>query len=491
MAAQLGRLVAPDKAHVLTAEQVGAVAAIVTSRRRLDVLVGAAGTGKSTAMAAVRAAWEAQYGPGTVVGLAPSAAAAEVLADAVGVPTENTAKWIAESQRSPERRKALEGYAAKLAHAYPCVATRQLQQRARAEHAEYRRWSLRAGQLVIIDEASMAATTDLDHITTQARRAGAKVLLVGDWAQLSPVQAGGAFKLLTDDRGPDAPTLHDVHRFTHEWERDATLQLRLGNSDVADTYLAHGRVQFGDREDVLDLLFDAWRTDTEAARASLMLAADTQTVNDLNRRARAHRIRTGQVAADGLQLSDGSTVGVGDLVVTRLNQRALTTGRGWVKNGDDWVVTATGQDGSLQVKGPGGRAAAVLPADYVRQHVELGYASTAHRAQGRTVDTAHACVGATTLRETLYVMASRGRESNLLYIDTAHEPDSPSAHDKPERIEPVEVLQKVIATSGADLAAREVRRQERARLRQTSHATQRLNPALHHPPGPDQLGREI
>ena len=267
VATQLGDSSRPTRTQLLTAEQVGAVAAIVTSRRRLDVLVGAAGTGKSTAMAAVRAAWEAQYGPGTVVGLAPSAAAAEVLADAVGVPTENTAKWIVENQRTPERRKALEGYAAKLAYAYPCVATRQLQQRARAEQAVYRRWSLQAGQLVIIDEASMAATTDLDHITAQARQAGAKVLLVGDWAQLSPVQAGGAFKLLADDRGQDAPTLHDVHRFTHNWERDATLQLRLGNPDVAETYLTHGRVQSGDREDMLDLLFDAWATDTRAGRS--------------------------------------------------------------------------------------------------------------------------------------------------------------------------------------------------------------------------------
>ena len=70
----------------------------------------------------------------------------------------------------------------------------------------------------------------------------------------------------------------------------------------------------------------------------------------------------------------------------------------------------------------------MLPADYVREHVELGYASTAHRAQGRTVDTAHAYVTATTLREPLYVMATRGRESNRLYIDTAHEPDSATAH---------------------------------------------------------------
>lgn len=228
VAARLGQLVAPGKNHVLSAEHATAVAAIVTSGRALDVLVGPAGSGKSSAMAVVRSAWEAQYGRGSVVGLAPSAAAAEVLGDAVGVPTENTAKWIAENRRSPERAETLREYADRLAMAYPSVATRQLQLRAKAALVEHWRWSLVRGQLVIIDEASMAATKDLDHITTHAREVGAKVLLVGDWAQLSPVQAGGAFKLLADDRGTDAPTLHDVHRFTHDWDATPLCNCALG-----------------------------------------------------------------------------------------------------------------------------------------------------------------------------------------------------------------------------------------------------------------------
>ena len=460
VAVQLGRMVAPGMGHVLAAEQATAVAAIITSGRCLDVLVGPAGTGKSTTMATVRAAWEAEHGVGSVVGLAPSAAAAEVLADAVGVPTENTAKWIAENQRTLDRRKALEGYAAKLAGAYPGLASRRLEERARAEYAKYRRWSLARGQLVIVDEASLAATKDLDHITAHARQIGAKVLLVGDWAQLSPVQAGGAFKLLADDRGPDAPTLHEVHRFAHEWERDASLQLRLGNTDVADTYMAHERVESGAREDMLDLIFDAWRSDTKAGRSSLMLAADTQTVADLNIRARIHRIGSGQVTAGGVGIADGTTAGVGDVIVTRLNQRALTTGRGWVKNGDDWIVRQVRDDGSLEVGRAGDWATVVLPADYVRQHVELGYASTAHRAQGRTVDTAHAYLSAGTAREPLYVMATRGRETNRLYLDTAHEPEAASAHGQPDRAEPIDMLQKVIAASTAEVSATEVRRRE-------------------------------
>lgn len=465
VALRLGRMVAPGKEHALSAEQAHAVATVVTSGRRLDVLVGAAGTGKSTTMAGVRAAWEAEHGAGSVVGLAPSAAAAEVLADAVGVPTENTAKWISEHRSLPEREARLRQYAARLASAYPSPATRQLQLQARTELAAYRRWALRRGQLVIVDEASMAATKDLDHITTAATHAGAKVLLVGDWAQLSPVQAGGAFKLLADAAGPGVATLQDVRRFRHGWERDATLRVRVGDTTVAEEYAEHGRVESGGRQDMLDLLFDGWLTDQSAGRVSLMVAADTHTVDELNTRARAWRVQAREVAEGGVLCSDGAVVGVGDLVVTRLNLRALTTGRGWVKNGDDWVVVATGDDGSLRVTRPGRGAVTLLPADYVRDHVELGYASTAHRAQGRTVDTAHAYVTATTLREPLYVMASRGRESNRLYVDTAREPQSESAHGGVGHDEPVEVLQKAIATSGTELSAHEASRQEEARVR--------------------------
>ena len=74
----------------------------------------------------------------------------------------------------------------------------------------------------------------------------------------------------------------------------------------------------------------------------------------------------------------------------------------------------------------------VLPPDYVSEHVELGYATTAHRAQGRTVDTAHAYLSAATVRESLYVMATRGRETNKLYVDTTYDPDTQTSHQEPE-----------------------------------------------------------
>ncbi|MFC7597598.1 MobF family relaxase [Terrabacter sp. GCM10028922] len=449
----------PGRGHPLSPEQAAAVCRVLDSGRVLDVLVGPAGTGKSTAMAGVRAGWEARFGPGSVVGLAPSAAAAEVLGEAVGVPTENTTKWLTEVARLPARLQELDRLAVRLDRASPSLRTRALTRRARAVAAEVDRWRLRPGQLLIVDEASMAGTFELDTLTAHARAAGAKVLLVGDWAQLSPVSAGGAFKLVATDRD-DAPHLSDVRRFRHEWERDASLGLRAGRPTAAELYARKGRVEGGDRESMLDLLYEAWRADAKAGKRSVMLAADAQTVADLNTRARADRVAAGEVTDAGVAIAGGATIGVGDVVVTRLNQRDLATAGAWVKNGDTWTVTDIRGDGSVRVRRPNGGGAAVLPAGYVRAHVELGYATTAHRAQGRTVDTAHAYVTATTLREPLYVMATRGRESNRLYVDTQYDPDLATAHAEPVEVHAVDVLTQVLAHSGADTSATETRHDE-------------------------------
>jgi conjugative relaxase-like TrwC/TraI family protein len=440
------------KGHPLSADQSAAVQQIVTSGRVVDVLVGAAGTGKSTAMRGARQPWEREHGPGSVVGLAPSAAAAEVLADVVGIATENTTKWLTEASRNTLRLAEIDQLRAQLHRASPSLRTRTLLHWARTVTAEVERWSLRPGQLVIVDEASMAGTFELDALTEQARNAGAKVLLVGDWAQLSPVSAGGAFHLLAKDRD-DVPQLHDVRRFRHEWERAASVDLRHGRPEAADTYTEHGRVEGGDRESMLDLLYEAWRHDTRAGKRSLMIANDSQTVLDLNNRARVDRVLAGAVRATGVETANGSVVGVGDSVVTRRNQRGLATGRGWVKNGDQWTVVGVRRDGAIEVRRTNGTGRVTLPATYVREHVELGYATTAHRAQGRTVDTAHAFVSATTLREPLYVMATRGRESNRLYVDTMYDPDSETSHEPPDELAPADVLRYVLANSSADKSA--------------------------------------
>jgi len=452
----------PGRDYRPSLDQALAVEKIATSGRLLDVLVGPAGTGKTSTMAALRAAWETEHGPGSVVGLAPSAAAAEVLADELGIDTENTAKWLTEHRRIPDLAARRDHLAAQLARHPQRLSAGARKRRDQLEMAardiEERR--LQAGQLVIVDEASLAGTFALDELVSAAGDAGAKVLLVGDWAQLSAVEAGGAFSLLVAERGDMAPELVDVRRFCSDWEKAASVELRVGRPSAIDAYETHGRVLGGERAEMVEQLYEAWKADIDAGRTSLMIAADSATVAELNRRARADRVVTGAVAGDGLRVADGQTAGVRDQVVTRANNRLVATGKHWVKNGDRWVVTATNEDGSMALRRAGGGGEVVLPADYVAHHVELAYATTAHRAQGRTTDTAHAIVAPTTTREVLYVAATRGRESNRLYVDTRYDPDPQTSHDG--MVEPqgaTDVLAGVLANEGADISAHETLRQ--------------------------------
>ena len=236
----------------------------------------------------------------------------------------------------------------------------------------------------------------------------------------------------------------------------AHLELRLGHEEAIDAYEAHGRVFGGERGAMLDALYRAWKADVEADRSSLMVAPDTATVSELNARARADRVAAGEVAEVGVAVADGQVAGRGDEVVTRENNRLLATGKRWVKNGDRWVVRATNADGTMAVRRADGGGEVVLPADYVRQHVELSYATTAYRAQGRTVSTAHAMVSPTTTREVLYVSATRGRDANKLYVDTCFDPDPPTSHygvTAPQSAR--DVLAGVLAREGADVSAHE------------------------------------
>lgn len=367
----------------LAGDQAAAITAIARSGLTLDLLVGPAGAGKTTALRALHRAWTAAHGKESVIGLAPSAAAADVLGESLGVRAENTAKFLYEHHRG--------------------------------------RWDLQPGQLVLIDEASLAGTLALDRIADHAADVGAKVVLIGDWAQLSAVETGGAYGMLARHRHR-VPELTDVRRFTYGWEKAASLGLRHGRTQALDAYDEHGRLHDGELDAMLDAVYGAWQNDRTHGLSTVMIAGNGETVAELNQRARADLIEEGTVRADGTRLHDGTSAGVGDLVVTRRNDRRLTTGRSWVKNGDRWQITHRYDDGSLAVrrlgKGdvPHGRAL-VLPAAYVREDLELGYASTVHRAQGSTVDTAYALIDPERAsRELLYVALTRGRRSNHAYV---------------------------------------------------------------------------
>lgn len=210
-----------------------------------------------------------------------------------------------------------------------------------------------------------------------------------------------------------------------------------------------------------DAIYTAWRADRDAGLRTLMIAGTGEMVAELNERARADLLTAGRVEAEGVRLHDGTTAGVGDLVVTRLNDRRLTTGRTWVKNGDRWQVTHRYEDGSLAVrrlgKGdqPRGKAL-VLPAKYVREELELGYASTVHRAQGASVDTAHALVDPEkAARELFYVAMTRGKHRNHAYVIV---PDPHEVEPHLDQRGPLTILDRlaeVLGRSDADLSATE------------------------------------
>lgn len=401
--------------------QAAAVAAVTTARRPVDVLVGPAGTGKTTTLRAVREAWEQTHGQGSIVGLAPSAVAADILGESIGISTENTAKWLFEHNRNPGD------------------------------------WSFQAGQLVIVDEAGLCGTLALDHLREQAGSAGAKLLLVGDPHQLTAIDAGGAFGMLVRELGNDAATLESVWRFRSQWEAAASLKLRHGSPTALNAYDEHARLHYGDESEILAGVFDAWTADEEAGLQSLLIADAGGTVAELNRSAQLWRIDHGQVdmsvsaAARGEQI-----VGRGDRVITRLNDRRLISSQGkFVKNGQRWTVLTCFDDGSIVLLSPDDGDTLTVAADYATTSVELAYAVTTHRAQGATVDTAHTVFTAAGNREAAYVAMTRGRDANHAWV-IVEEPDG----DDPTFSAPKtgrEVLEGIIGTSSAEYSAHETR----------------------------------
>jgi conjugative relaxase-like TrwC/TraI family protein len=447
----------PGRTFALSADQVTAVTDIATSGRLLDLLSAPAGSGKTTTMAGLKAAWETAHGEGSVLGLAPSAAAAEVLGQELGVDTDNVAKFLYEHRLTGQRRRELEVLQAQVndrwarglaptAHQVDAINERE---------AALAKWTLSAGQLLIVDEASLASTFDLDELVSAATDAGTKVLLVGDPYQLASVDAGGMFATLVTAR-PDVATLSSIQRFSSSWEAEASVLLRAGRDAAFYAYQARGRIVEGNRDQLLEQIYANWSRDVADGIEAIMLAADGATVHELNTRARLERVRRGEVTGQ-CALAHGHA-GVGDVVVTRENQRRLTTSDGgWVKNGDAWRVESLGDDGSLVLLRTTTGGGVTVDAAYAATNVELGYATTLHRAQGRTVDRAHCYVTPRTSRELLYVAMTRGRNANLAYVDTAYDVDPATSHDGLTETQSLEeVFHSILRNVGSTRSATDV-----------------------------------
>ncbi|WP_417221392.1 AAA family ATPase, partial [Arthrobacter sp.] len=359
------------------------------SDKLLRVGVGPAGAGKTTALRL--AADTITEAGGKVIGLAPTAAAAAVMSGELDAPATTIDSFVLQHRTASERA------------IIPSP-----------------------GDVIVIDEAGMVGTGLFAEAVTIAEQHGAVVRALGDDQQLSAVGSGGALRLIRNEAG--AVHLEDLHRFrnpdgtANEAEAAATLALReppaIGADDPWAFYRNHHRVVGGDVETMTTEVFEAWQKDTNAGKHSVMMAFDNNTVTELNARAQSYRLGTGDISdGPGALLRDGLTAHVGDVVVTRKNERlmSLNQGKDFVKNNDVWTVTGVHADGALAVKHRDHGGATTLPGSYVQESTMLGYASTIHRTQGATCDTTHAMISSGLTRSLAYVAASRGRESNHLY----------------------------------------------------------------------------
>ncbi|MGO4145733.1 MobF family relaxase [Paenarthrobacter sp. YAF11_1] len=457
-------------------DQLTAASDILLSSCRLDAIVGPAGTGKTTTLGAVKAAWEAAYGEGSVVGLAPAAASAEVLGSELRMVTENVAKWLHESAGSGAAERAGRFFRAddrlRVAAAISGPIVSRLQQEVARLSAEQSQWQFHPNQLVIIDEASMVSTVQLAALVRQANDAGAKILLVGDPAQLDSIDAGGVLGWL--DRQGKATRLSTIWRFKDPWERSASLGLREGRPSVLAEYEDHGRIRHGHYSDMVDHAYSAWHSDVLAGRVSVLIAPDNETVQMLNERAQADRVSLGDVDAERtLLLRDGLRAGRGDIVIARRNDRSIRDDRGeFLRNGTLLEVTEVDRrHGALRAIRKDTAATILVPSSYVEASMELGYATTAHRSQGLTVDTGHTVVTPGRLtRELLYVSMTRGRHSNTAYV-SENDPDEDEILDPGARTSWRVILGEVLAAEGAERTAHEVRDFEQ----QHADSLERLN----------------
>lgn len=381
-----------------------------TSDKLLVVGIGAAGAGKTSSTRLAVNAIEASGG--RVVGMAPTAAAAAVMREEMGIEADTVDKILSDWKNGAPV-------------------------------------SLRAGDVLLVDEAGMVSTPKFQQILQLAQERGALVRALGDYRQLSAVGSGGALRLV--DREVGAVHLDELFRFKNPDEAAATLALRepplVGDDQPFAWYRENGRVVAGESDVMVEQVFTAWREDTTAGKQSIMIASTNETVGKLNDLAQAHAMERGHVHPEhgSVRLHNEARAHMGDVIVTRKNARRLTvnSGQDFVKNGDLWRVSQVHDNGAMTVQHLEHGGKVTLPGSYVAASVELGYASTIHRAQGATVDTAHALVDSSTDRAGAYVALTRGRESNTLYV---------SLGDGQKRDE---VLEQIAAAYERDLTVHE------------------------------------
>lgn len=416
--------------HPLSADQYDAVVAALTSKKNMFAIIGPAGAGKTTTLKALKYVVDNTYGDNKVTGTAPSTRAAEEMQSSMNITCANIAAIITEETHGALRKK-IDTAQQVLTHPN---ATSEQKRNAHEELitaiSKLQQYTIPHNSILIVDEAGMAATTDLSLICSIAHERNTRILFVGDHMQLPAVGEGTGALTAMHDRGHEYHAeLTSLFRFNDTHEADVSLMLRNRERNKDDTYTAISEYrsmnrihQSLDQDAIFEQAYQDTRADIENGKNAILMASDNKTVAELNRRFTQDLMDKGLVETNPnkrVELSDGVAYGVGDHIVTRRNTHITTSKGEKVHNGDYWIITTIDfKNKTMAVKNPEENETALLPFWYVKEHAQGGYASTIHLAQGATFDTSRLVIAAdsTMNHNLLYVAMTRGKESNDVYM---------------------------------------------------------------------------
>lgn len=342
----------------------------------ITAVIGFAGSGKTTLLAAVREAYERQGFQ--VKGAALAGIAAENLEQGAGIESRTIASHL---------KRWRDG-----------------------------RHPLTSKDILIIDEAGMIGSRDMNALLHEAEKAGAKVVLVGDARQLQAISAGAAFRALVERIG--ASRLDTVRRQKDDWRKGATIALEAGlTSEALQAFRDHGAIKaYGDTETAREALLAAWSKDEHEPGTSLLFAHRKEDVRALNTRARELLREKGRLGQDqelalvqrrtddeGAQVETPVTrvFAAGERILFTRNEQSLG-----VKNGTLGTVLSLSK-GQFRVKLDSGEITEFSSAMY--GDLEHGYALTIHKTQGATVDRAYVLATSTFDQHLAYVALTRDR----------------------------------------------------------------------------------
>jgi Ti-type conjugative transfer relaxase TraA len=339
---------------------------------RIAAIVGRAGAGKTTLMKVAREAWEASgY---RVIGGALAGKAAEGLQRDAGITARTLSSWeLAWAQgRDPLTERTI----------------------------------------MVLDEAGMVSSRQMAHLVEAVTRRGAKLVLIGDPEQLQPIEAGAAFRAITERIG--YAELQTIYRQRDNWMRAASLDLAKGRPlDAIAAYEVYGRVFASAlKGQAIDRLIADWDRDYRPDRSCLILAHLRRDVRALNARARERLVERGLVGAGhDFRSQDGlRQFAAGDQIIFLKNDASLG-----VKNGMLAAVVDAGSGRIVAETIDGAEARRITIEQRFYNSVDHGYATTIHKAQGATVDRVKLLASLSLDRHLTYVAMTRHREDLGIY----------------------------------------------------------------------------